>query len=317
MKGKQMNQRLSYFCLGGILSVIIPFSVVARNFDHSLERHWEPGKEKLRVISYNILVGFQNQTDKDRMNRMVQWVKGKVPDVLAMQELCGFSTEDLTNLGKEWGHPYAAIVRERSGYSMGITSKYPIEVKAKIVKGFCHGLLHVKIRGFDFLVTHLNPSSWKARREESQRIVEYAKSINSKKILLMGEMNSESPIDADYTEDHAPRLLTHYSKPNLVSGKWTDYSTIATFLSYPFYDLCYQFVEPENRGTFPTPILMSVSKNREHVAKRTERIDFIFGTEEMVPLVVDAFIMNDEENDYLSDHYPVGIDILYYPPKDK
>lgn len=47
------------------------------------------GKEKLRVISYNIWNGFEK--DASRRTNFINWVKGQQPDILAMTELVGFT----------------------------------------------------------------------------------------------------------------------------------------------------------------------------------------------------------------------------------
>ena len=51
------------------------------------------GKEKMRVISYNIWNGFEK--DASRRENFIKWVKGQQPDILAMTELVGFTEKDL------------------------------------------------------------------------------------------------------------------------------------------------------------------------------------------------------------------------------
>ena len=54
---------------------------------------------------------------------------------------------------------------------------------------------------------------------------------------------------------------------------------------------------------------MSVSKHKEVRKRVGERIDFIFASPLVVQDVVDAFIWNEGGADYLSDHYPIGVDL--------
>ncbi len=91
------------------------------------------GKEKLRVVSYNIWNGFEN--DASRRTNFINWVKGQQPDILAMTELVGFTEKDLGKLASEYGHKYYAIVKEE-GYPVGISSDEPITVVKKQVEGF-------------------------------------------------------------------------------------------------------------------------------------------------------------------------------------
>ena len=275
------------------------------------ERYWKNNVEKVRVISYNILDGFSGGSDKERQARLVEWVKIQDPEVIALQELCGFTQAKLEALGKQWGHPYAAIVKE-NGYPVGITSKRPIEVVNKFVQGYGHGLLHVKTFGFDFLVTHLNPQSTMRRHEEAARIIEYVKEQQSKDFMLMGDMNSHSPFDAEYLESHATQLQMKYggvSSPNLLGGNF-DYATISTFLSYPLIDICRLYVAPEDRSSFPAPILYNITKNKAVREKVEERLDYIFATPAIAKMAVDGFVWKNDTTAYLSDHYPIGIDLI-------
>lgn len=294
-----------------ILNVVVLFSNHAQENVHTLERHWKPNVEKVQIISYNIFNGFDWGKDPERKERFINWVKSRDPEVLAMQELCGFTQESLLEIAVEWGHNYAAIVKE-DGYPVGLTSKKPILVKNKIIENSGHGLLHVETYGLDFLVTHLNPSNAKTRHNEARFILDYIKSENLDSFLLMGDMNAHSPMDADFMDTKRTGLLSKYGgkeSKNLIEDRF-DYSTISSFLSYPLVDVCREYVAPDKRTTFPTPILMNVSKHKSVREKAGERIDYIFVPVNLINKVVDAFIYNEGEPDYLSDHYPIGVDLL-------
>ena len=81
--------------------------------------------------------GFSNGADKDRIARFTAWVKEQSPDVLALNELCGFTEAKLKELAAGYGHPYAAIVKE-NGYPVGLTSKTPIQVIDRKIDGYGH-----------------------------------------------------------------------------------------------------------------------------------------------------------------------------------
>lgn len=292
-----------------VLACLCLLDVNAQN--QAYERHWEKGVEKIRVMSYNIFNGFNWGEDKDREERFVSWIKEQDPEILAMQELCGFTQEKLSALAARWGHPYAVIVKE-TGYPVGITSKKPIEVKAKLLEGFGHGLLHVQTYGYDLLVTHLNPSNTIKRNSEAAKIVQYIKEHSLDNCLLMGDMNAHSPMDADYMETNAVRLQSKYggnTGTNLLDGQF-DYSVISHYLSVPLIDVCRLYVSPDKRTTFPTPILMGVSRHKDIRKLTNERIDYILVTPKVAKSVCDAFIYNEGETEYLSDHFPIGIDLL-------
>lgn len=288
--------------------VIGAFSAQAQNAQ--LERHWKENVEKIRVMSYNILNGFEWGKDTDRETRLVNWVKEQDPEILGLQELCGFNQAKLEALAARWGHPYAVIVKE-DGYPVGITSKKPIELKAKLVGEIGHGMLHVKTYGYDVLVTHLNPHNAAKRNHEAALVVDYIKKNNLTNCMLMGDMNSHSPFDADYMERNATQLQRRYGgdqSKNLMDG-WFDYSVISHYIALPLIDVCRMYVEPDQRTTYPTPVLMDVSKQKAVYKRACERLDYIFVTPNILHDVVDAFIFNEGTPDYLSDHYPIAIDL--------
>lgn len=70
--------------------------------------------------------------------------------LVGLQELCNYTPEKLQEDAEKWGHNYLILLKEQ-GYSVGLTSKFPIEVKEKIFDGMHHGALHCKTAGIDIL----------------------------------------------------------------------------------------------------------------------------------------------------------------------
>ena len=88
--------------------------------------------ETLRFISYNILEGMK--LDKaQNFDNFVDWVKEKDPDFMALCECNAFTEESLTALAGRYGHPYAVLCKE-SGFPVGLTSKYPIELRNRLLE---------------------------------------------------------------------------------------------------------------------------------------------------------------------------------------
>lgn len=270
-----------------LLSLFVFTGANAQN----LERDWRTDRQKIKIISYNIMDGFSNGADKDRIARFAAWVKEQSPDVLALNELCGFTEAKLKELAAGYGHPYAAIVKE-NGYPVGLTSKTPIQVIDRKIDGYGHGLLHCKVLNMDFLVTHLNPSDRLKRKQEADNIVNYITDNRLTDCLLMGDMNAHSPFDASWTDEHLE-----------------NYAVISTFMAASLHDICYMFTADAQRYSYPTRILVSSPKG-EALRRQQERIDFIFVTDSLRPNCVDAQIYNGSDTDYLSDHYPVGISMF-------
>lgn len=279
------------------------------------ERDWRTDRQKVKIMSYNILDGFDRLRDRDRMSRFAEWIKKQAPDVLALDELCGFTEADLKKLAAAYGHPYVAIVKEE-GYPVGITSNAPLEVMEKRVEGYGHGLLHCRAYGMDFLATHLNPSDWRTRKREADNIVAYIKEKNLEKCLVMGDLNAHSPFDAEQMETRLQLMKAMVTSDcerkdsgrNLNNGCF-EYSVISTFLAASLHDTGHSYVPGAERYSYPTRILVSTPKG-EAVRQQWERLDYILVSDALRPLCVEGMIYHTPETDYLSDHYPVGVTLL-------
>jgi endonuclease/exonuclease/phosphatase family metal-dependent hydrolase len=216
---------------------------------------------------------------------------------------------------KVWGHDYSVLLKT-TGYSVGLTSKYPIEVVEKIMEGMHHGALHCKTNGIDVLVVHLHPGSIERRREEaiiiSNKLNEIVKTTS--KYVVLGDFNAHSPFDADLY-DPKGKLLTRLQESNkgkglngnIVNGT-LDYAVMSKFLSFPLYDVVQKFSAGlAERGSFPGQVLAEVNKESAlQLVSRLERIDYILVSPELSIKCLDAKVHNGSENWFLSDHYPVS-----------
>lgn len=272
------------------------------------------GGKPLRIFSYNILDGFEQQQDTLRRERFTQWMRREAPDVVALNELVSFTEKDLQTLARSYGHPYAVIVKEE-GYPVGLTSNYPIRVISKQVKGFWHGMLHVRTAGLDILVTHLSPFEWKFRLNEAAGIVNYVVSNRLDTCLIMGDMNAYSPFDAEVVETHVALKKNmqrwdqaHPEYGNLRDGNF-DYSVLSHFLAAGFIDIIARYVPAARRMSYPTAWSKGWSGADERLADCQEHLDFIFVSPSLAPRCVRAEVHNGADTDSLSDHYPVSVEI--------
>lgn len=268
---------------------------------------------QVKVLSYNILNGFDWGKDTVREVELINWVNAQKPDVIALQELCGFTQDKLEKMAKKWGHDHALILKTK-GYPVGITSNRPIELKEKLLDSLWHGMLSCTTWGIDFYVVHLSPSDWKFRRNESRIILEKidAERAKNDKYIVLGDFNAHSPFDGDFDLKYPYQLeRTRISDQksekykNLRDG-YFDYSVISAFLSLPLMDVCQRYVPLDARTTFPAPINVGKWLTAEEMPQTKCRLDFILVSPELNQLCTDAFIYNGEATQYLSDHYPVG-----------
>ena len=137
----------------------------------------DPQSFPLKVMTYNIWNGFEWGKDSVRREQCITWIKSQEPDVLALQEMCGYTEEKLKEDAKKWGHPYVQLLKTE-GYPTALTSKSPIRLKEKIVEPFWHGLLHCESYGIDFYIVHLSPADCNIRLKEARLISERIKKNN-------------------------------------------------------------------------------------------------------------------------------------------
>ena len=266
---------------------------------------------KLKVISYNIWNGFEWGKDSIRRVKVIDWIEAQKPDVIAFQELCGFTKERLSKYAKAWGHPYAEILKT-SGYPVGITSTKPINIKERILEKMHHGALHCQTWGIDFFVIHFSPFSYKKRNEEATIILSKLSNIKKeqKKYMVLGDFNAVSPFDADLYKGNEAMLKSmlesekqHDHIRNLSDGQ-LEYGVISKNLGFPLIDVVQRFTSSlEQRISCPTRVFEKEKGEGNH--PHSKRIDYILTSPFLAEVCVNAIVSNGLRTFYLSDHYPV------------
>ena len=249
-------------------------------------------KAKLRVLTYNVFVGFKN--DSKRHAKAVKWIAAQHPDVVVLQELNDYTEEKLSQDARAWGHPYAKLCVTQSGYHLGLTSRKPIENVHLIVKrGICHGMIHGQTHGIDFFVLHLAPQSEEARMPETELILTEIRGIQSpeRPAILLGDFNSSSPLDAGYFRQkpkHQPK-----------------FNVMTRYLDSGYVDLVHQHqgVLTEKQASVPT-----------RLGRKDDgfwRLDYVLASREFAKRCIAAQVVKDSETHYLSDHYPLIADFSW------
>lgn len=265
-----------------------------------------------KVMTYNIMDGYDHGKDKEREQKASDFIRSQKPDVVALQELVGFTEESLQEFAKSYGHDYSVLLKEK-GYPVGLTSNKPIETKAKMLDSLWHGMLHAQTHGIDFFVVHLSPFDAEFRQREVRIITTYMKNNLSSdaRYVVLGDFNSHSPFDA-HLDDQRPILLERTRAGdakkerynNLLDGHF-DYSVISRFLGYPLIDVTRRFVTGEERFSYPTPILIGTWRKPGEIVRTRTRIDYILTSRNLARQVTAAEIINGGIVDELSDHFPV------------
>ncbi len=267
-------------------------------------------KTNLKVISYNIWNGFDFGKDIERHDRTIDWLISKAPDVVALQELCGYNQEKLLEDAIKWGHNYAIILKDEC-HSVGLTSSEPIVLKAKVRDDLWHGMLHCKTFGIDFFVVHLSPKDYDFRVKESTIIKVNVDELESNSYMVLGDFNAQSPFDGD-RDFNFPEALSNKvqsdeqnEKYNTLIDEEFDYSVMSTFLSIPLIDIAQKYVSAKDRFTVPTKARREQYRSDAALEKDRRRIDFIMVSRELAKHCTNAWIFNKEDTSLLSDHYPI------------
>lgn len=284
-----------FFLLKGTLFVFALVCVLISCKKKNLIESSQSGSFK--VLSYNVYEGFRG--DPVNIENFKKWVDTVKPDVIAFQEMKGFTKASLQSFAKEMGFPYS-VMHHEAGLPVALISKYAI-TDVKTVPANLH-LIQAKILDYHFFVIHLSPLTYGKRQEEMATILERTKQIPaSEKVLMMGDFNNMSPQDASFYDNNATKMdLVRASEINnpdtkvLNNGK-IDYQTIQTIIDADFYDSWKMFRSGYDKSA-PT-------KLRNH--GNFTRIDYIWISKAILNNYKDSYLVKDSFTDYLSDHYPM------------
>lgn len=251
----------------------------------------------MKIVQYNILDGCR---EKDRYEKLANWLQKQDYDVAGFNELNEWSEAEFKGEMSKFGLKHTSLLKMQSSrYHIGIASKYPIEfIYATEEKPFHHGLLHVKIQGIHFIVTHLSPFESTIRERETEKIAEYIQSIKEP-LLVMGDLNTLSPLDQDFHKERGTkekminRKFTN--RQHIVDGK-INYQPMQTLLDAGLMDVGF-------RGTFdysmPTKIT-SYPKDPIYL-----RIDYMLANAALMDFKPRAEIIRGADVEAISDHFPI------------
>lgn len=260
-------------------------------------------------MSYNIWNGFEWGRDSIRKAKCIAWIKNQEPDVLALQELCGYTEEQLRMEALQWGHEHVQLLKTE-GYPTALTSNRPIQLKERIVGPFWHGLLHCETYGIDFYVVHLSPADCNIRLQEARMITQRIREDPDRSYIILGDFNAYSPFDGSWLEKNTElrnraRQQSSEEHSNLRLGEF-DYSVISEFLALPAVDICLGKMDLQTSFTFPTPALIGkFNHTAQTVVKYRVRIDHILASPALALMCKTAKVFNQEDTHLLSDHFPV------------
>ena len=270
----------------------------------------DPHPEVLRVMTYNIWYVFAHG---EEIEAGKEWVDSQTPDVVALQELTHIRSETLQGLADGWGHPHSSLLKT-SGFSVGLTSRWPIEVVEKRLEGMHHGYLHAKTAGVHYFAVHLSPFRWEVRTAEADILLGKIRPLldAGERVVVLGDFNANTVADKEWLEADADWLAARLKSDtdndhvqNLKDGRPV-YGAMRKFLSAGLRDTITPGVPltVAARSTFPT----GVSGDKATAPSSGQRIDYILVDKGLFGRLKRAWIPRDGVVNRTSDHYPVIAD---------
>lgn len=257
--------------------------------------------QQLGVLSYNVLKGFQ--ADSIHQKTYVDWVKNIAPDIVAYQEMNGFTQQKLENFAARYGHPYA-VLSKTDGFPVALTSKYPIVNVQKVVDNMWHAYIYANINNVHVFVVHFSPFSYRKRQAEVAEILARAALIpQGEPVMVMGDFNALSVDDNAiynevFLENQKAAEKAREIVRNLNNGQ-LDFSVTDAMKKAGFHDALLLH-DKKFRHSVPT---------KKYVRDIVKRIDYVWVNDVLAQQVAYAEIIYDEITDNISDHYPVYIEI--------
>lgn len=266
-------------------------------------------QETLKIVSYNVLYGLKK--DSVNIDRFVNFAEDWKPDVIALEEMNGYTQKTLEQLGQRIGHDYVLQSKE-DGFPVAITSKYPLVNFRKVTENMWHSYIYAKIKGIHFFVIHFSPFSYEKRLKEVTDILAQVNEIPSNEpILIMGDFNSLDISDKDkYGMEVLDAMKQSEQKHdhirNLRNGA-IDYSVLGKLHEAGFKDT-YRLLHKEFESSVPT-FKDGNGNIKQKNTGHPKRIDFIWANSVAASRVTKSGIVKNEYTHYISDHYPTFIEL--------
>ncbi|MDP8218241.1 MAG: endonuclease/exonuclease/phosphatase family protein [Candidatus Theseobacter exili] len=261
-------------------------------------------KTTLKIICFNIH-GIRSGL---RFNKLIEFVKKEDPDILGLLEINKWNANDFKVVKEflsETDFQDYIFGEANSAFHMALFSKTDFLKKENLPEKMGHGLVYAKIatennKTLDIFLTHLTHGREYARLKEIKVILNHHKKGRS--AIIMGDLNSLSPEDQYDTNT----LLNNLKKKNIQKFGISELEmwVIPELLSNEWIDTALLH-DKKFMHTVPT------ESNRDKSHATNLRLDYIFVTQEISNFAYDYNVIQNEQTDSISDHYPIMIKIKF------
>jgi endonuclease/exonuclease/phosphatase family metal-dependent hydrolase len=264
-----------------------------------------------------------------RVKSVLDWLSPQYADVIGFCELNNWdqmvtktSATHMEVYASDIGFPYSYLFKTKSPYYLGIMSVFPIDVLYvnDDPHDFERGMLHVKIRDVNYIVVHLHAHDSQKREEEVALVLKRALAVSDEPVLIMGDLNTLSPLDADWHEENGIlKYLSSRAPDERLRVKFTttspdglvelNYRPMQLFLDSGFTDLCVwssalgankESEKKNQRCGYTEPTRLAEQEDALKV-----RLDFMLANDAFLERNPISEIVIDKVTDELSDHYPL------------
>lgn len=250
----------------------------------------------MRVLQFNVLYGCRTE---NRLMPFSRWMEKQDYDVVGFNELNGWTGESFQQEAEKWGFSHTCLFEMKtSPFFIGVAAKSPVQQIDADESLFYHGLLHVKVEGVHFFITHFPPIDSNRREEEAAEVVRRIRSVHGP-VVLMGDLNTLSPLDHhQYKQSGAIEtfLTTDYLSRQYVQDGVINYRPMQILLDAGLSDAGFN---DSLDYSFPTPLK---HKPKPEIKRR---IDYVLVNDILRRRNPVANVIRNTEVEKLSDHYPI------------
>lgn len=248
----------------------------------------------VRIASYNLFEGASGS-----YNRLIEFVREAKLDVLCLQEINHWADNDFARL-KDFTDRilFAAYAFGNSNteYKLATLSRHAILGRTLHAEAFWHAALEVRLqlegKEISIFNVHLDPWQESSRNREIARLV--ATIVPDRPTIITGDFNSLS------RQDHYPPELLNQLQAKGITKYGTnnlEYTVIDQLLGAGFVDV------GAAMATFEPTVPSAFSTDKDHEVP--VRVDYMFVTPDLAPLVKGVERVKTDLTDTISDHYPL------------
>lgn len=253
----------------------------------------------MKLLLLNI---YEGCPEKDRFQKIINFVNQQKPDILGLLELNGWHLNNFIKLKlfkKKTRFRYHGFCKSKDGYHIALLSRTEFVKTQAINRGMWHGAVRAKIKfgtqDLTIILTHLDPFTETNRLKELKVLTKHI--LGSQNVILMGDLNSLSPQDG-YNEAKLLRKAKEIKLKKFGTRKLHK-SVITQILSMGLVDLSKKFSKK-----FEHTVPSRYNIDEAHFIKL--RLDYMFASPELLASCVKkARVIRTNQTNQLSDHFPL------------